>query len=78
LLFPPLILERISQARCLCEAEKSMVRRVSYVKAVAVCDVPKEVANIASGKPDLFVDNHDWFGMISEGFSIRLQKIYDR
>jgi hypothetical protein len=55
-----------------------MVHRVSYIKAVAVCDVPKEVANTASGKPDLFVDNHDWFGMISEGFSIRLQKIYDR
>ncbi len=32
----------------------------------------------ASGKPDLLVDNHDWFGMISGGFSIGLQKIYDR
>ena len=32
----------------------------------------------ASGKPDLLVDNHDWFGMISGGFSIGLQKMYDR
>ena len=32
----------------------------------------------ASGKPDLFVHTHDWFGMISAGFSIGLQKIYSR
>ena len=32
----------------------------------------------ASGKPDLLVDNHDWFGMMSGGFSIGLQKMYDR
>jgi hypothetical protein len=32
----------------------------------------------ASGKPDLFVHNHDWFGMIHAGFSIGLQKIYYR
>jgi hypothetical protein len=43
-----LVFERMTQARCLCEAEKSMVLRVSYVKAVAVCDVPKEVASTAA------------------------------
>lgn len=31
-----------------------------------------------SGKPDLFVHNHDWFGMISAHSSIHLQKIYYR
>jgi len=31
----------------------------------------------ASGKPDLFVHNHDWFGMIRAGCSIGLQKLYD-
>ena len=32
----------------------------------------------ASGKPDLLVHNHDWFGIISAGFSIGLQKSYYR
>ena len=31
-----------------------------------------------SGRPDLFVHNHDWFGMISARSSIQLQKIYYR
>src|SRR5215471_17773407 len=33
----------MSQARCLCEAEKRMVLRVSQVKAVEVGDILKEV-----------------------------------
>jgi hypothetical protein len=32
----------------------------------------------ASGKADLVVHTHDWFGMIRAGFSIGLQKIYYR
>jgi len=32
----------------------------------------------AGGKPDLFVHKHDRFGMIRAGFSIGLQKIYNR
>ncbi len=32
----------------------------------------------ASGKPEVLVDTHDWFGMISGGFSIGLQKMYNR
>ena len=40
-----LIVERISQAGCLCEAEKRMILRIENVKAVEVCDVTKEVAS---------------------------------
>ena len=41
------VLERISQALCLCEAEKRMIHRIEKVKAVEVCDVTKEVASTA-------------------------------
>jgi len=34
--------EQMSQARCLCEAEKRRIHRISNVKAVEVCDVTKE------------------------------------
>jgi len=37
--------ERMSQAECLCEAEKRMIHRIENVKAVEVCDVTKEVAS---------------------------------
>jgi predicted ester cyclase len=33
---------------------------------------------VTSGKPDSFVQTHDWLGMISAGFSIRLQQISSR
>jgi len=36
--------ERMSQAGCLCQAEKRMIHRIENVEAVEVCDVTKEVA----------------------------------
>jgi hypothetical protein len=37
--------ERMSQTRCLCEAEKRMIHRIYNVKVGEVCDVMKEVAS---------------------------------
>jgi hypothetical protein len=53
LLISLLFLERIYQARCLCEAEERMIHRIENVKAVEVCDVTKEVASTAVGDNNL-------------------------
>jgi hypothetical protein len=35
-------------------------------------------AKAKARKPEVLVDTHNWFGMIGGGFSIWLQKMYDR
>ena len=45
--------ERMSQARCLCQAEKRMILHIENVKAVEVCDVTKEVASTGQNGSDL-------------------------
>jgi hypothetical protein len=40
--------QRMSQALCLCKAEKKMILRIENAKAVVVCDVTKEGASTGS------------------------------